>query len=204
MVINCYLASRDSNPGRGQIPFHPPALAPSQDQSGPDLWLSWQLTVTGLVLGGTLPAGLRVHPSAHYSHSIVLSGRNALIQQRQTFPRMIKNRFPDPSEICALEFNGEISPIRNLFGFSDYRHRSVVSLTPRSQPQAGSSAQKDRRRTTAFAPMAPMVSPLSRPTFSCADSFASLRCSGLVRCGESEARTTDDVRYPFSLAACAA
>jgi len=42
-----------------------------------------------------------------------------------------------------------------VLGFNDYRHRSVDFLTPRSQPQASSSAQKDRRHTTAFTPMAP-------------------------------------------------
>jgi hypothetical protein len=42
-----------------------------------------------------------------------------------------------------------------MFGFGDYRHRSVEFLTPRSQPRASSTAQRDRRHTAAFASMTP-------------------------------------------------
>jgi hypothetical protein len=42
-----------------------------------------------------------------HSHSIVLSDDNALIYQRNFFLRILKNRIPDPSEICALEIKGE-------------------------------------------------------------------------------------------------
>jgi hypothetical protein len=39
-----------------------------------------------------------------YSHSIVLSDGSALIFQRKFFQHARKNRLPDPSEICALDF----------------------------------------------------------------------------------------------------
>jgi hypothetical protein len=63
----------------------------------------------------------------------------------------MKNRLPDPSEICALEFKGEfrrfeICAVSATIG--------INPLTPRSQHRASSSAQKDRRHTTAFAPVA--------------------------------------------------
>jgi hypothetical protein len=43
----------------------------------------------------------------------------------QFFLRSVKNRLPDPSELCPLDFKKGISPIQNLLGFSDYRHQSV-------------------------------------------------------------------------------
>jgi hypothetical protein len=47
-------------------------------------------------------------PSLHpHSHSIVLSDGSALISQRKFFQRARKNRLPDPSEICALDFKRE-------------------------------------------------------------------------------------------------
>jgi hypothetical protein len=42
-----------------------------------------------------------------HSHSIVLSDGSALISQRKFFQRARKNRLPDPSEICALDFKRE-------------------------------------------------------------------------------------------------
>jgi hypothetical protein len=42
-----------------------------------------------------------------YSHSIVLRDGSALISQRKFFPRAMKSRLPDPSEICALDFKRE-------------------------------------------------------------------------------------------------
>ena len=42
-----------------------------------------------------------------YSHSIVLSHGNALIFRGKFFLRILKNRIPDPSEICTLEIKGE-------------------------------------------------------------------------------------------------
>jgi hypothetical protein len=38
---------------------------------------------------------------------MVLSDDNALIYQHNFLPRILKNRIPDPSEICALEIKGE-------------------------------------------------------------------------------------------------
>jgi hypothetical protein len=38
---------------------------------------------------------------------MVSSGHNSLIERRSFFPRTMKNRLPDPSEICALEFKAE-------------------------------------------------------------------------------------------------
>jgi hypothetical protein len=46
-------------------------------------------------------------PFAPYSHSIILSDRNALNSAHKFFLLAMKNRHPDPSEICALEFKGE-------------------------------------------------------------------------------------------------
>jgi hypothetical protein len=57
-----------------------------------------------------------LHSPPPHSHSIVLSHDNALIFQRKFFPRTMKNRLPDPSEIRALEFKGE---------FRGFRIRSV-------------------------------------------------------------------------------
>jgi hypothetical protein len=48
-----------------------------------------------------------VQDYAPHSHSIVLSHRNALIFRGKFFLRILKNRIPDPSEICALEIKGE-------------------------------------------------------------------------------------------------
>jgi hypothetical protein len=42
-----------------------------------------------------------------HSHSIVLGYRSALIWLRKFFLRTRKNRLPDPSEICALDFKRE-------------------------------------------------------------------------------------------------
>jgi hypothetical protein len=42
-----------------------------------------------------------------HSHSIILSDRNALNSVHKFFLPTMKNRLPDPSEICALEFKGE-------------------------------------------------------------------------------------------------
>jgi hypothetical protein len=49
---------------------------------------------------------------------------------------MAKDRLPDPSEIFAIEFKGEISPIRDLLGFSDYQHRSVDFEVFRQAPSS--------------------------------------------------------------------
>jgi hypothetical protein len=38
---------------------------------------------------------------------IILSDRNALNSVHKFFLHTMKNRLPDPSEICALEFKGE-------------------------------------------------------------------------------------------------
>jgi hypothetical protein len=43
---------------------------------------------------------------------MVLSYRNALIQQRKSFLHTVENRLCDPSEICALEFKGEFRRFR--------------------------------------------------------------------------------------------
>jgi hypothetical protein len=52
--------------------------------------------------------GLLQHPEmlAH-SHSMVLSDGSALIFQRKLFQRTSKNRLPNPSDICALDFKRE-------------------------------------------------------------------------------------------------
>ena len=42
-----------------------------------------------------------------HSHSIILSYGNALIFRCNFFLRTSKNRLPDPSEICALDFKRE-------------------------------------------------------------------------------------------------
>jgi hypothetical protein len=44
---------------------------------------------------------------APHSHSIILGHGNALIFQRKFFLRTMKNRLPDPSKICALDFKKE-------------------------------------------------------------------------------------------------
>jgi hypothetical protein len=38
----------------------------------------------------------------------------------------LKNRLPDPSKICALEFKGEFLRIRKLLGFRDCWHQSAI------------------------------------------------------------------------------
>jgi hypothetical protein len=43
----------------------------------------------------------------NHSHSIILGHGNALIFQRKLFLRTMKNRLPDPSKICALDFKKE-------------------------------------------------------------------------------------------------
>ena len=45
--------------------------------------------------------------SPPHSHSIILSDGNALIFRCNFFLRTRKNRLPDPSEICALDFKAE-------------------------------------------------------------------------------------------------
>ena len=61
---------------------------------------------TGIAAGRQrkLPPKLRYcrRPPPH-SHSIILSHGNALTCQRKFFPRTMKNRLPNPSEICALD-----------------------------------------------------------------------------------------------------
>jgi len=55
-------------------------------------------------------------PTCFYSHSIILSNRNALNCKRKLFLHTTKNRLFDPSENCALEFANE---------FPGFRPRSV-------------------------------------------------------------------------------
>jgi len=43
----------------------------------------------------------------HHSHSIVSSDRNALNSTHKFFLHAMKNRPPNPAEICALESKGE-------------------------------------------------------------------------------------------------
>ena len=45
--------------------------------------------------------------SVRHSHSIVFSNHNPLIQQSKCFPRTLKNRLRDPSEIHAFDFKGK-------------------------------------------------------------------------------------------------
>ena len=49
----------------------------------------------------------RSRTSPNHSHSIVLSHGNALNFQSKFFLCEMKNRLPDPSEICALDFKHE-------------------------------------------------------------------------------------------------
>src|SRR6185312_5419262 len=54
-----------------------------------------------------LPPIILLCSTPPHSHSIVLSDGNALNFQRKFFLCMMKNRLPDPSEICALDFKHE-------------------------------------------------------------------------------------------------
>jgi hypothetical protein len=38
---------------------------------------------------------------------------------------MVKRRLLDPSEFSAFEFTRQISAIRNMLDFNDYRHQSI-------------------------------------------------------------------------------
>jgi hypothetical protein len=58
------------------------------------------LTPVWAVIGG-------VWVGTNYSHSIVFDHGNALNSQRKFFLYAMKNRLPDPSEICALDFKRE-------------------------------------------------------------------------------------------------
>jgi hypothetical protein len=54
----------------------------------------------------------------------------------------MKNRLPDPPEICALEFKGEFRQFGICTVSVTIGTDRLNFLTPRSRPQASSSAQK--------------------------------------------------------------
>jgi len=72
-----------------------------------------------------LAPSIAAAPLPAHSHSMISEYRSVLIVQRKFFLCMTKNRLPETSEICVLDFKTRISTIRDLLGFSDYRHRSV-------------------------------------------------------------------------------
>jgi hypothetical protein len=53
------------------------------------------------------PRSSSPRPQPPHSHSIILRHRNALIFRRKFFLGKDKDRLPDPSEICALDFKGK-------------------------------------------------------------------------------------------------
>jgi hypothetical protein len=63
-----------------------------------DYYFRDDLTYSSL-LDPNLPQSTPLH-----AHSIILSDRNALNSAHNFFLHTMKNRLPDPSEICALEF----------------------------------------------------------------------------------------------------
>jgi hypothetical protein len=65
------------------------------------------------------------YPSPLTPNSIIFSYGNALNLRHKPFLRTTKNRLAGPSEFCPFEIQRRISAIRNLVGFSDYRHQSV-------------------------------------------------------------------------------
>jgi hypothetical protein len=66
-----------------------------------------------------------LHSPPRHSHSMVLSDDNTLIYQLKFFPATARTDSPTRQKFCALDFKKGISTISVLFGFSDYRRRSV-------------------------------------------------------------------------------
>jgi hypothetical protein len=62
-------------------------------------------------------------------HSIIFSVGSALIFQRKFFSRTMKNRLPDPSKICALEFKREFRRFKVCSGSATIDNdRSIFHL----------------------------------------------------------------------------
>jgi hypothetical protein len=66
-----------------------------------------RLLLTACTSPGVPNYPVLLHSIPPRSHSIVRSYVNALIYQRKFFPRVSKDRLPDPSKICALDSKQE-------------------------------------------------------------------------------------------------